>query len=89
MDNLLARAGRRVRRHVGPVRWGRDLAHLHNTSTGVLRCAYDRHMTTKLMGYVDGAGLGADGEGIVNPIAVSWKADKKGVGDAEGARPSF
>jgi hypothetical protein len=47
-------AGRRVRLHVGTVRWGRDLAHLHNTSTGVLTCAYDEHMTTELMGYVDG-----------------------------------
>jgi hypothetical protein len=38
----------------------------------------------RLMGYVDGAGLGPDGEGILNPIAVTWKADKRGLGDPDG-----
>ena len=37
------------------------------------------------MGYVDGAGLGPDGEGILNPIKVNWKADKKGLGDEDAA----
>ncbi|KAJ1473359.1 hypothetical protein T484DRAFT_1973178 [Baffinella frigidus] len=32
------------------------------------------------MGYVHGAGLGPEGEGIMNPIMAKWKRDKTGVG---------
>jgi hypothetical protein len=32
------------------------------------------------MGYVPGAGLGPEGEGIMNPVMAKWKRDKTGVG---------